>query len=202
MDDVNSGTDAELVRRVRGGDVQAYGALVDRYERPLLAAVLPALRGDVHAARDVVQDVLVLCYVKLPTLRDPDRFGGWLLAVGGREAVRAAKRRRRTETLQVVSDEPETSDAGGDRHLLDDDDRRQLLECVARLPAHERLAVSLRYFEGRGVHEVARIIGRPVGTVTKQLSRAVERLRGQLQTSNTRTKSEKTPCHRQTSKTS
>ena len=197
MDEASSATDAEVVGRVRRGDVQAYGALVDRYERALLAAVLPVMRGDAHAARDVVQDVLVLCFVKLATLRDPDRFGGWLLAVGGREAVRAAKRRRRNEPLEVADDEP--APGGVDGEAIFDDERQRLLDCVARLPAHERLAVSLRYFDGHGVHDIARIVGRPVGTITKQLSRAVERLRGQLQTSTTK-RIEATPCQTQTSK--
>jgi RNA polymerase sigma-70 factor (ECF subfamily) len=61
-----------------------------------------------------------------------------------------------------------------------DDERQRLLDAVRRLPAHERVAVSLRYFEGRGVNEIAQITGRPVGTVTKQLTRAIDRLRSDL----------------------
>ena len=72
--------------------------------------------------------------------------------------------------------EPYASD---DDRLLNDE-RERLLQCVSSLPAHERVAVSLRYFEGRGVNEIARITGRAVGTITKQLSRAIERLREQL----------------------
>ena len=68
---------------------------------------------------------------------------------------------------------------------LMNDERERLLRCVQSLPAHERLAVSLRYFEGHGVHEIARMTGRPVGTVTKQLSRAIERLRDQLKSEST-----------------
>jgi RNA polymerase sigma-70 factor (ECF subfamily) len=48
---------------------------------------------------------------------------------------------------------------------------------VARLPEHERLVVVLRYLNGHSVAEVAAALGRPVGTVTKQLSRAIERLK-------------------------
>ena len=72
---------------------------------------------------------------------------------------------------------PAAPEAAG---FLPDDERQRLLDAVRRLPAHERLAVSLRYFEGRGVHEIAQITGRPVGTVTKQLTRAIERLRSDL----------------------
>ncbi len=75
-----------------------------------------------------------------------------------------------------------TEISAGDAELLVDDERERLLRCVRSLPAHERVAVSLRYFEGCGVHDIARITGNPVGTITKQLSRAIQRLRDQLNT--------------------
>jgi RNA polymerase sigma-70 factor (ECF subfamily) len=168
-------TDAEIVDRVRRGEVQAYGALVERYERAVLAAALAVTR-DIHAAQDVTQDVFVQCFARLGSLRDGSRFGPWLLRAAGREAVHASRRSRRMRI--------ERSDATNigvtDANSLLDDERERLLRCVQSLPAQERLAVSLRYFEGLGVHEIAGLTGRPVGTVTKQLSRAIERLRDQL----------------------
>src|SRR4029453_10402125 len=90
----NELSDAQVVERVRRGEVQAYGTLVERYERAVLAAVLPIVR-DGHAAQDVVQDVFVLCYTRLNSLRDGSRFGPWLLKTAGREAVHASRRSRR-----------------------------------------------------------------------------------------------------------
>jgi RNA polymerase sigma-70 factor (ECF subfamily) len=107
-------SDAQIVERVRRGDVQAYGTLVERYERAALAAALPVLR-DVHAAQDVVQDVFVLCFTKLASLRDGSRFGPWLLKTVGREAVHASRRSRRMRI--------ERSDVGDDVHASSDDDR-------------------------------------------------------------------------------
>jgi RNA polymerase sigma-70 factor (ECF subfamily) len=51
---------------------------------------------------------------------------------------------------------------------------------VTSLPEHERIVIMLRYFENHEVAAVAAILGRPVGTVTKQLSRALGRLRRSL----------------------
>ena len=170
-------TDAELVERVRRGDVQAYGALVERYERAVLASVLAVTR-DVHAAQDVVQDVFVACFRRLGSLREGSRFGPWLLKAAGREAVHASRRTRRMRIERSDATEIGAAEA----EVLLDDERERLLQCVRSLPAHERVAVSLRYFEGCGVHDIARITGRPVGTITKQLSRAIERLRDQLNT--------------------
>jgi len=168
--------DSEIVDRVRRGDVQAYGALVERYEWAVLAAVLPVVR-DVHAAQDVVQDVFVRCYTQLGSLRDASRFGPWLLRAAGREAVRASRRARR---MRIVSPPNDADVAAEPEEPLLSDEREQLLRCVQSLPAHERLAVSMRYFQGCGVHEIAHSTGLGIGTVTKQLSRALSRLRDQL----------------------
>jgi len=51
---------------------------------------------------------------------------------------------------------------------------------IARLPEHERIVVVMRYVDGCSVKDIADATGRPVGTITKQLSRAIERLRGRL----------------------
>ena len=170
-------SDADIIDRVRRGDVQAYGLLVERYERGVLAAVLPVVR-DAHVAQDVTQDVFVQCYLKLATLRASARFGYWLLTVARREAVRAARHHRRRIGQQLV-DESAIS-APGNGQLLDDE-RQHLLDCVQHLPAHERLAVTMRYFDGRSVQQIADITGNPVGTVSKRLSRAIDRLRGKLE---------------------
>ncbi len=168
---------AQIVDRAKQGDRQAYGTLVERYERTVFAVVL-SLIGDRHAAEDVTQEVFIRGYRKLGLLRDGSRFPYWLMRIARREAMRAAKRQRRRRALVIgnVADPP-----GADRRRpLLDEDREQLLRHVQRLPKHERLVISLRYFDGHTVREIAEITGRPIGTVTKQLSRATERLRSAL----------------------
>lgn len=51
-----------------------------------------------------------------------------------------------------------------------------MLNLVAALPDQERAVVLLRYVQGHDVAAIAVILGSPVGTVTKQLSRAHKRL--------------------------
>ena len=92
--------------------------------------------------------------------------------VAGRQAVRTARIARRAP-LKLSSIEPPAPD---EIRVLDDE-ATLLLDRIRRLPAHERLVITLRYFEGHDVQHIAQITGRPVGTVTKQLSRALERLR-------------------------
>ena len=62
--------------------------------------------------------------------------------------------------------------------------RRQeaLIDAIGRLPEHERLVTILHYLDGHSAADVSRLTGRTVGTVTKQLSRAVCHLKQLLQT--------------------
>jgi RNA polymerase sigma-70 factor (ECF subfamily) len=64
-----------------------------------------------------------------------------------------------------------------------DEDKQRLLAAVVKLPMAEKQVVMLRYFGGNSVNDVANLLGRSVGTVTKQLSRARVRLRKILERS-------------------
>ena len=111
-------------------------------------------------------------------LRDPARFGIWLLRITRREAVRQARRRTRNPVRPL--DDRDHSAMEREPAMSFPVDVEELLSAVAGLPRHERLVVAMRYFGGYPVTEVAEALGRPVGTVTKQLSRAIERLKKRL----------------------
>jgi RNA polymerase sigma factor (sigma-70 family) len=54
----------------------------------------------------------------------------------------------------------------------------QAIRWINRLPAQEQIVFSMFHLDGRAAREIAELTGRPIGTVTKQLSRAMQRLRG------------------------
>jgi RNA polymerase sigma-70 factor (ECF subfamily) len=167
-------SDAEIVKRVRGGDVDAFGLLVKRYERSLLATILAKLE-DVHAAEDTAQATAVQAFRRLDTLRDPAKFGPWLMQIARRQTVDALRSQRAAVKISLgdcdtrhVADRPDTDGLAEHEHLVD---------LVARLPRRDRVLIGLRYFDAHSMAEIATITGRPIGTVTKQISRAVARLR-------------------------
>ena len=164
-------SDAELVNAVLGGDKQAFEVLVKRYERPVRAIALDVL-GDYHLASDVSQDAFVTAYENLPGLRKPAAFGAWLMKITRRRALDWARRKRDGAGLGSVITPP--------RHNPDgqlDEEKQWLLEAVVKLPKGEEQVVMLRYFAGHSIKDVAEILSRSVGTVTKQLSRAHKRMR-------------------------
>ena len=170
-------TDAELVNAVVDGEKQAYAVLVKRYERPVRAVALDVV-ADYHSAADVSQEAFVKAYQQLAVLRKPEAFGAWLMKITHRCALDSARRRLKEPGLEMKAAAVIESPNG----QLDEDNQR-LLVAVVKLPKSEKQVVMLRYFGENSVGEVAKIAGRSVGTVTKQLSRAHKRLRKILERS-------------------
>jgi RNA polymerase sigma-70 factor (ECF subfamily) len=164
-------SDLELVKDTLAGREQAFELLVRRYERAVCATALNVVK-DRHLVHDIAQESFLRAYRRLGSLRKPAAFGAWLLRITHRYALDAMMRRPKERPLDV----------GVGEHLESRDgqlgeDKQRLLAAVMQLPAGERQVVMLRYFGDHTVREVARIAGRSVGTVTKQLSRAHRRLR-------------------------
>jgi len=161
-------SDAEIVARVLGGRRDDYALLVRRY-LPMVEQFLAA-RGLAGAdLDDGVQTALVVTYRRLGQLRDPNRFGSYLLKV----ARRGLRRERRTVSLS----ETHTDVAAPPAAEQPGDCERALRAAVARLPESMQVVLVLKYHEGLTAAEIAGRLGQSVGSVTKTLSRAYGRLR-------------------------
>ena len=168
----------DLVDQSKQGNLQAYGLLIEHYERTVLAAVL-AILNDKHLAEDVTQEAFLQAYQKIQSLRDATSFPYWLLKIARREAIRTARKQRRRSTLPIEhGDEPSLDHP--DNALLDEE-KQQLLQQLQKLTTNEQMTISLRFFDGHSTSEIANITGRPIGTVTKQLSRALAKLKSAYQ---------------------
>ncbi len=170
-------TDAELVNAALDGEKQAFAVLVKRYERPVRAVALNVL-GDRHLAKDVTQDAFVRAYERLAGLRRPEAFGFWLMKIARRCALDSARRKPKEARLDT-----EIASAAESPNGQLDESKQELLAAVVKLPKAEKQVVMLRYFGDNSVKEVAEMVERSVGTVTKQLSRAHRRLRHLLERS-------------------
>jgi RNA polymerase sigma-70 factor (ECF subfamily) len=177
-------SDSQLVSAVLEGDEAAFAALVDRYQRTARAVAYHRI-GDHHAAEDAAQEAFVAAFRKLPTLRDGSLFGPWLLAIVRHQAERIGKRGTRAAGRQPGVPLDHAADVAAPEESRLDDDNEFLLAALMGLPERERRLLMLRHFGGHSVAEIAQMLGRPVGTVTKQLSRGYARLRERFAEVNT-----------------
>jgi len=164
-------SDAKLVSETLIGNQGAFGLLVRRYER-LVRATAMNVCHDKHASEDIAQDAFLVAFESIGKLQQPEKFSSWLLSITKHKAMRHVRATRSRE--QAVLEAGSLGLLGGDRLNSESAD---LLTLVERLPDHERVVVGLKHFEGLSVQDIVEITGCPVGTITKQLSRAYERLR-------------------------
>lgn len=142
--------------------------LIDQYTNTLLRAAA-AILGDWYEAEDAVQDTFLRVLEKEPVFRDPDHERAWLLTVTANSCKSRLRARKRHPTTQLLDTLP-----------APDEDTHELVEAIQALPANQRAAVHLHYYEGYSTDEIAKILGQRPGTVRSHLSRAREALRMQL----------------------
>src|SRR5438270_6679917 len=82
----------EIVERAREGDRTAYGELVERFQPTVYALALARLRNP-SEAQELAQEVFLHGMKKLPQLRDPQCFAGWLRQITVRMAINRVTRR-------------------------------------------------------------------------------------------------------------
>ena len=173
--------EAELVRRARAGDGAACAAIV-RAHQDIAFRTAVLICSDAHDAEEAVQDGFVKALRALHRFRDGEPLRPWLLAIVANEARnrrRSAGRRARLAAHALAAAEPAV--AGGPEVAVVARERSaQLLAALDRLGERDRTVIGCRYLLDLSEAETARVLGVRPGTVKSRLSRAVERLRGEV----------------------
>jgi RNA polymerase sigma factor (sigma-70 family) len=174
--------EAELVRRAKHGELDAYEEIV-RMHGTVAFRTAWLITGSAADAEEAAQDAFVKAQKALSRFRDDAPFRPWLLAIVANEArnrVRAAGRRA-TLALRVAEERrPGDAVPSPEAALLDSERREELLAALGRLSENDRRAIACRYFLELSEDEMAEVLECARGTVKSRLSRALERLRGEL----------------------
>ena len=162
-------TDASLVLGVLDGDQEAFGELYDRYAK-LVRAICHDSTNDVNTAADLAQEVFLRVYQKLGLLKDPDRFGPWLVSMArnvGREYRRSKARDRHYLVGLEPPEEPiEKSDGEKESRL------ESLKMALEILGDKERLVLHVHYFQDQKDQEGPKLLGLSRSSYYRLLERA------------------------------
>ncbi len=166
-----------IVESAAGGDEVAFGRIVAAYHDDM-SRVCTYVTGDVELAEDAVQSAWSIAWLKLGSLREPDRLRSWLMRVAVNEAKRLLEKRGRRSRLEVTID---ASRLPGSIDPATGIDSLDMLAAVARLEPDDRALLAMRYVAGFHSDELAAAIGlSPSGTRTR-LERLLARLRQELE---------------------
>ena len=169
---------ADTVRAAAAGDERAFEDLFRAHQDSVYSLVLHFV-GDTELAADLTQDAFVRAWEKLPGLREPEAFSGWLRSLTVNMIRDHYRRERETEPLDdqlaLADDNPGPAQA-----MAMDEQERRVREAVLALPEHQRTPVVMYHLEGRPVDEVAELLGVPKNTVISRLARGRAALRRRL----------------------
>jgi RNA polymerase sigma-70 factor (ECF subfamily) len=176
------------VQACRDGRTEAFGILVERYQRRLYPTIL-RLVGSAEDAEDVLQDAFVRAFEKLDQFHGESSFYTWIyriavnLALSNhrrtrvRSAVRLSRRPSLVEGLHATDDSVDSDPA----LRLERDERERIVEAALNgLGPEHRAVVVLKDFDGHRYEEISAILRIPVGTVRSRLHRARCELRDRL----------------------
>jgi RNA polymerase sigma factor (sigma-70 family) len=171
-----------LLARAREGDVRAYEELVERHQAVAFRVAWLVMRSTPDA-EEAAQDGFVKAYRNLGRFRAGEPFRPWLLAIVGNEARnrRVAAGRRERLALRAGEERPVAVAAAAEAEALAAGEREELLAAVGRLPERDRLVIGARFFLELSEAETAAALGIRKGTVKSRLSRALERLRKEVE---------------------
>jgi RNA polymerase sigma-70 factor (ECF subfamily) len=179
--------EAALVERARRGDPVAYEALV-RAHQDIAFRTACLLAGSAAEAEEAAQEAFIKAWRALPRFRAGAPFRPWLLAIVGNEARnRSRAAGRRAGLAARAAQERGSGDAAPspEAALLAGGARRELFAALMALDERDRAVIACRHVLDLSERETAEVLGCRRGTVKSRLSRALVRMRAELERSGT-----------------
>lgn len=167
--------DAELVRRCRAGEPEAWAALVERFSRYVYAICSQGFRLTELDAEDVYQDVFTRVYTRLDTLRDDAAIRPWIAQLTRRLCIDVlSKHSREQPTAEPV-------DADREQMLSDFDEAFAVREALAELPEHCQEVLDRFFARDESYRTISSELDLPLGTIASRIARCLGRLRDELE---------------------
>jgi RNA polymerase sigma-70 factor (ECF subfamily) len=168
----------ELVSRAQDGSLPCFAELVKRFEGRLFNFVLRRMQST-QDAEDLVQDTFVRAWQRIGQYNPRWQFSTWLYTIAHRLAIAQRHRQRREARPACLDNVPAECDPA--RPAADREQCRHIWALADRLlPEAQRMALWLRYAEGLGTSEIARVLGKSRVGVRVMLFRARETLAANL----------------------
>jgi RNA polymerase sigma-70 factor (ECF subfamily) len=175
--------DAALAERARSGDERAFEELV-RMHQSIAFRTAYVLTRSAADAEEAAQTAFVKAWAALPRFRRGAPFRPWLLRIVANEAHnrRRSSGRRDALELRAAAADPSAGVAPSpEEAALASERREELLAALERLDERDRDVLTCRYLLELSEDETAEVLGVRRGTVKSRTARALERLRGEVE---------------------
>ena len=182
------GNSVQLIHRVLDGEDEAFTELVQKYQKKIHALAWRKIK-DYHIAEEITQDIFLQVYEKLPTLKNPQLFEGWLYIITNRLCLNWIKKNQvdkghlNIESLEDTSAK-EKVDSFYSQHQIEQREKEKIdnyqkivNSLLELLPESERTVIILYYLGEMTTREIGKFLGISVNTIKSHLRRARNRLK-------------------------
>lgn len=174
-------TDRELLEQARGGDASALDALVGRHLTAVYQVALHIL-GDGDLAEDAAQETWVLALRGLARFRGESSFKTWVMRIALNTSRSALRRRgRRRETALDAAGQVSSASAVPATAVDLQVEATRMEAALERLPTKQRLAVTLRIYQGLSHREVGDVLDCSEASARVNFHHGIKRLRELLE---------------------
>lgn len=170
---------AGLVARVADGDQRAFADLYDLYADRVYG-LARYVTGHNSTAEEVTQETFLKLWRKADRFRaSRGSFSTWLLTIAKRTAIDRLRREdRRPDVAQTVEVEAEWRPALSNPGSGGEEARwRSLYFALHDIPAEQRQAIALAYYQDMSHSQIAAYLGIPLGTVKTRIRLGMQKLR-------------------------
>lgn len=170
-----------LIERSRGGSLAAFDELMRRHERDVYRIAYAYVRN-AETAMDITQNVFVKVFNRMGDIPAEGNVRAWIAQISCRESIDSLRRFRRRGGVPVsLEDLPLVSPENGqEERLIRAQQSQRLNSAIAKLNPRQRLAVSLRYFEGASLQEISGLLDCSINLTKNILFRSLDKLRRHL----------------------
>ncbi len=174
--------DAYYVGRVKEGEKDAFAPLVDTYKNMVFTLCVRML-GDENDAEEAAQEVFIKAYHSIHSYREKAKFSTWIYRITYNHCISVIRKKIRVIDLadEVPEDRVDEGVMDGLDRLGEEDRRHYVQKALEVIPETDAFMVTLFYFEGLDLEEIARITGYSSGNVRTRLHRARKKIYEVLQ---------------------
>ena len=174
---MSDASDSELVLRTRSGEVQAFGELVRRYQDSVFN-VCYRLAGERREAEDLTQEAFLRAFRRLAAYDESRPFGPWMRRLAANLSLNQLQRKAPTELPLEEEQEWVPGHAGGmpEPSAIQHASGPRPCGGPCNLPAHYRVVIELRHYQGMSYAEIAEALTMPLSDVKSHLYRARKQL--------------------------
>lgn len=168
-----------LINRVQAGELEAYGAIVQRFQ-DMAVGYAYSILGDFHLAEDAAQEAFIEAYPNLSKVYGPTAFPSWFRKIIFKHCDRLTRGKYvqmvpLEEAIDLPSKAKDPAVAAEEEEM-----KNMVITAIASLPENQRTVTTLFYINGYSQNQIADFLEVPATTVDHRLRASRKRLKSTL----------------------